>query len=306
MKRLTAIALAPLLCLAFSIPAAADSVTVQGNYIQVGVGNNGALIDYTTFTGIKFDPTGSGNFSGPIDYLTPGTPFAFYSLGVNGSYRTAGGFDPDNNLFGTTTVDLTPAAGMPFVLTKDGTMDGLQFKQVISFDADSRSISATVTFKNISGSTIDNVVYAVGLDPDQDITYPESEAFDTDNLIGGQGAAASVTAIGPGDGYGITLANTSGWADTIATIYRAEPWPTDPYQLASLFRNDGFGDNSINLGYDLGSFAVGQEKTIGYNYTLFVSPVPEPQVVAMMLCGLCLLGRKARREAQKISAATPA
>lgn len=306
MNRLTALALAPLLCLSLCAPALADSVTVQGNFIQLGVGNNGALIDYTTFTGIKFDPTGSGNFSGPIDYLTPGTPFAFYSLGVNGNYRTAGGFDPDNNLFGTTTINLTPAAGQPFVLTKNGTMDGLQFTQVIAFDADARSIHATVTFKNISGSTIENVAYAVGLDPDQDITYPESEAFDTDNLIGGQGAAASVTAIGPGDGYGITLANTSGWANTIASIYFPAPWPTDPYLLSRTFRNDGFGDNTINLGYDLGSFAVGQEKTIGYDYTLFVSPVPEPQVMAMMLCGLCLLGRKARREAQKISAATPA
>jgi hypothetical protein len=305
MKRLTAFALAPLLCLGFCLPAVAASVTVQGDYIQLGVGNNGALIDYTTFTGIKFDPTGTGNFSGPIDYLTPGTPFAFYSLGVNGTYRTAGGFDPGNNLFGTTTIDLTPAAGLPFVLTKDGTMDGLQFRQVISFDADSRSIHATLTFKNISESRIDNVVYAVGLDPDQDVTYPESEAFDTDNLIRGQGAAAAVTAIGPGNGYGITLANTSGWADTIASIYYAAPWPTDPYLLSRTFRNDGFGDNSINLGYDLGSFDIGQEKTIGYDYTLFVSPVPEPQVVAMMLCGLCLLGRKARREAQRIHAATP-
>jgi hypothetical protein len=33
-------------------------VTVSGDYLKFGVGDNGSLIDFGTFTGLQFDPTG--------------------------------------------------------------------------------------------------------------------------------------------------------------------------------------------------------------------------------------------------------
>jgi hypothetical protein len=73
---------------ALSAQSAMADVTVSGDYLKFGVGNNGSLIDFT-ITGLQFDPTGSGNFAGAPDFLTPGSPFAFYSVGVNGMYDTA-------------------------------------------------------------------------------------------------------------------------------------------------------------------------------------------------------------------------
>lgn len=287
MKRFIAIAAHAALCAALAAPAWAAPVTVEGNFIRLGVSDSGALIDHTTFTGIQFDPTGSGNFSGAIDYLTPGTPFAFYSLGVNGAFDTAGALAFGNNPFGATTVNLAPPGASPNILTSGGMFGGLGFTQVLSFDLSSRTIQARLTFTNISGTALENVAYAVGFDPDQDIDYPGSEAFDTDNRVDGQGANASVTAIGPVLRYGITLANTSGWANTFASARNDRE--TNPYILAGSGVDDGFGDAELTLGYNLGAFAPGEQKSIGYEYALFTA-IPEPGVLPLMFAGLLAIG----------------
>jgi hypothetical protein len=281
------------LCLALATTAQAAPVTVEGDFIRLGVSDSGALIDHATVTGIQFDPSGSGNFAGAIDYLTPGTPFAFYSLGVNGSFGTAGGFAFQNNPFGATTINLAPPGASPNILTSGGMFGGLSFTQVLSFDLSSRTIQARLTFTNVTGTGLANVTYAVGFDPDQDVNYPESEAFDTDNRINGQGAAASVTAIGPGLGYGITLANASGWANTFAGNRFGRE--TNPYILSAAGIDDGFGDTELTLGYDLGAFAPGEQKSIGYDYTLFVTQVPEPGILPLMFAGLLVIGLGRRK-----------
>lgn len=292
MKPLFAISALAVLCVALAAPAQAAPVTVEGRYIRLGVSNNGALIDHTTTTGIKFDPSGMGDFSVPIDYLTPGFPFAFYSLGVNGNFQTAGGLTVDNNPFGATTFNLTPDGGSPYILTSGGMFGGLSFTQVLSFDLSSRTIRARLTFTNVSGMALDNVAYAVGFDPDQDIDIPGSESFDTDNRVNGQGAAASVTAIAPLTRYGITLANATGWADTFASN-RADR-QTNPYILAASGIDEGFGDTELTLGYDLGAFAPSEQKSIGYDYTLFIAEVPEPGILPLMCAGPLLIGIRRR------------
>lgn len=284
------------LCIALAAPAApalAAPVTVEGEFIRLGVSESGALIDHTTFTGIQFDPTGSGNFTNGVDYLTPGTPFAFYSIGVNGAFATAGGLNFENNPFGATTINLAPPGASPYIQTSGGMFGGLGFTQVLSFDLSSRTIQARLTFTNVSGSALENVVYAVGFDPDQDINLPGSESFDTDNRVNGQGAEASVTAIAPLLRFGITLANTSGWEATWAS--NRNDRETNPYILSSFGVDDGFGDTELTLGYNLGTFAAGEQKSIGYDYTLFVAQVPEPGMLPLMFAGLLLLGARRRR-----------
>ena len=273
--------------IACAAPAMAD-VTVQGDYIQIGVNANGSLIDFGSFIGLKYDPSGTGNFSSPIDFVTPGIPFAFYSIGVTGSSAVAGA-GSSSNPFATSTVDLSAGADSPFVLTKNGSYAGLTFKQVLSFDVDSKVVHSSVTFKNKSAATVNNVAYGVGLDPDQDANIGGST--DTNNSILGQGANASVSAMGILSGYSITLSNTGGWTATTASI--TDTWETNPYVLSSAATDSGNGDYTIGLGFQLGNFAVNQEKTISYDYT--ISAVPEPGNYAMFLAGLGLLGFMRRR-----------
>lgn len=277
--------------LALGAQSAMADVTVSGDYLKFGVGSNGSLIDFGSFTGLQFDPTGMGNFSSGIDFLTPGIPFAFYSIGVNGSSATAGAGGA-NNPFGSVTGTFN-AAGTSFVITSGGTYSGLKVSQTITFDLDSKVVHTAVLLKNISGGTLNNVVYGTGFDPDQDVYAGGSSV--TMNQILGQGLAAEVEAFGPTTGYNVSLRNTSGWANTVASISvgGSGGWVTDPYVLSGAVMNGGNGDNAISLGYSFGNLGAGKEIAIGYDLT--VSAVPEPETYAMMAAGLGLLGMMSRR-----------
>jgi hypothetical protein len=279
-----------ILCAVISAAAGqASAVVLSGNYIQLGVNAGGSLIDFGTLTGLKYDPTGTGTF-GAVDFLAPGASFSFNSIGVSGNYAVAGGGSPTNP-FHSATVDASEAVGFPFAVTKNGFYGGLDIKQVLFFDYSSSTIHTTVTFTNKTGGTVHDVTYGTGLDPNQDANLNGNNA--TQNAIQGQGVNASVSATGAASGYVLRLANTTGWAAN-ASISPYQAWETNPYHLASNMMSAGNGDNTINLGYSLGNFSAGQQKTIGYDYIL--SAVPEPETYAMMLAGLILLQFLARRK----------
>jgi hypothetical protein len=272
----------------FGAQSAMADVTVSGDYLKFGVGDNGSLIDFATFTGLQYDPTGMGNFAGAPDFLTPGTPFAFFSLGVNGATQTAGGGGP-NNPFSSVTGTLTNT-GTTYVITSAGTYSGLNISQIITFDLNSSVIHTEVLLTNKSGGTLNDVVYGAGLDPDQDASCC---TFYTVNSIGGQGMGAEVTATGMNTGLSITMSNTSGWA-AVASVSN---WDTDPYNLSGPVVNLGNGDYTIGLGYKFGNMANNQQIAIGYDYTI-AGAVPEPETYAMLLAGLGAVGFMARRRKQ--------
>lgn len=271
----------------FGAQSAMADVTVSGDYLKFGVGDNGSLIDFATFTGLQYDPTGMGNFTGAPDFLTPGTPFAFFSLGIDGNVQTAGG-GWANNPFSSVTGSMTNA-GTTYVITSAGNYNGLNISQIITFDLNSSVIHTEVLLTNNSGGTLNNVVYGAGLDPDQDATCCTTY---TVNSIGGQGMGAAVTATGMYTGLSITMSNTSGWA-AVASV---SDWDTNPYNLSGPVVDYGNGDYTIALGYKFGDIANNQQVAIGYDYT--VAAVPEPGTYAMLLAGLGAVGAIARRRKQ--------
>jgi len=250
------------------------------------VGDNGALIDFTTFTGLQFDPTGSGNFAGQPDFLYPGSPFAFYSIGVNGMFDTA---QYGVNAFGSATSSMT-LAGTTYVATSAGAFNGLDISQTITFNTATNILHTNVVLTNTTNHTLNNIAYGVGFDPDQDVNG--HGVYATDNQILSQGVGGSVQATGIYTGYTIKLSSTGGWSAD-AGVYL--PWETDPYTLATAVTGNSYSDSSIALGYNFGNLGKGKQISIGYDVAISAAPVPEPETYAMLLAGLGLVGVAARR-----------
>jgi len=283
---------------AFSASASAQ-VVISGKYLEVGVNNGGSLITfdgtgaYGVGTGIQFDPTGTGTFNSAKDIVTPGTPFAFYSVGANGSYGVAGAGSAANP-FSVTTV----AVGTHNAISESfGTVtsSGLDLTQTLTLNPNAKYFTESVTLSNNTGVAVNNVVYAVGIDPDNDIGF--GGGYVTNNTILGTGTNAAVSATGPLSGETITLSNTSiGSAGVVANI--SAGWDTNPYNLLSNpSAANGPGDYTINLAYNLGTLAAGQSETIGYQFA--VAAVPEPTEGALLLAGIGLLGFIAARRGRK-------
>ena len=147
-------------------------------------------------------------------------------------------------------------------------------------------------------------MFLLRLDPDQDI--PGLGTFATTNKITGIGGSAAVTAFSAATP--VTLANSTGaGAFLVKAFINVGDCCTAVDGATALaggqalgFTN--YGDDSISLGYDLGTIADGSTVSFGYTYT-FATPVPEPETYAMLLAGLGLMGFVARRRQRQLAVA---
>ncbi len=257
----------------------AASFVLTGTQMTVGVDESGGLIDASFTAGIipAWRPA--------VDYLRPGTPFQFYSIGVNNQWDVAG-YDPGNN-FGASTVN-TSAGGI-LSATTTGNFGDLSFTQLLWFGVNDTTIRYAITFENTGTSPLTDVVYAVGVDPDQEeglIPF----LFDTLNSIPD---GNTVIATGPNFGDWIRIFSNDPLSHEPSVSFA---WDTDPYLLYNTPPNDGDGDNTINMAFRIGDMAPGQQVTFGYEIAIGV--IPEPRDYAL-LGGLGLLGFAAYRRFRK-------
>lgn len=271
-------------------PAIADAV-VAGDYVKFGVGDNGALVN-SALDGVQFSRKGGGDFTPAYayDFFTTGTPVAFYSIGVGGTFAAANAKDV-NNPFGSST-SAYDAGDTSFVITSGGSYNGLRISQVISLEHDSNRLHTSVVLTNVSGGTLHNVAYAVGINPSVDMAAAQYDS--SINTITGQGVNAGLEVESYFTGYTIQLRNTSGWDNTVASIRSGQS--ADPYLLSGPTTDAGGGDKTVSLGYSFGSLDAGQQIAIGYDYIMTAPPIPEPSTYAMLLAGLGLVGFVARRK----------
>lgn len=301
-KRLLLLAMITGLILLVSAgPGQAASFTLAGDNFTVGISNSGALLTDVPDLGV-YPPVGSvGIQVGSSDFLTPGTAFEFFSVGVGGTtyvsngYYSAGTTDHYtlNNPIGTTSVDKT--VGTLLSAHTDGaifTVGGATLKVVqdVWFDKTSNSINFSVDVVNVGSTTATNLVYARGLDPDQDfLTFG---THDTNNTKG----TGLVTAVGPISGLSITIQDLSGGGVSSIQSFTAgfNPlWPIDPYTLLG-GANAGDGDNSINMAWNIGTLDAGRSYQIDFAYNI----VPLPSTMILFgtgFIGLLVVGRRIRK-----------
>jgi len=233
---------------------AADAI-LTGDYLKVGVNNSGGLIDSTFNVGISYDKTGTATF--PVyDFLKPGTPFEFGSVGYNGG-STAFGYYYSNTVGGTTT---NTSSGTTLSTNTKASYGSLGITQDLWFSKDGGTIYFDVKLTNLSVDLLSSVVYARGLDPDQDVYagggYATTNAIVNPNLV---------TGTAPTTDWTIGIFSDSGFAHT-PTIRSSWPY-ANPYGLLTP-RDDGYGDYSINMAWNIGDLAAGATADIKFEYRI--------------------------------------
>jgi hypothetical protein len=306
-----------LLALGFSAQQAlAQDMVLAGNTLLVGVNGGGSLQENTVagptptspFIGIQYDNTGTGNYSKGYDFLTPGDPFQYYAVGVNGTWATQTfsgdrtGSSLGSNPLGMTTTN-TSAGGTLSANSTGGMYNGLAINQSLSFQqsgAGSGVIVFTATLTNTTAATMGDVAFSTGLDPDQDVyfdgEYATSNVVVNSNFLYGTGLGTAWT-IGidnlSASKYASTAWINSGFWDD----YGADE---DPFLgTNSEFAADGttsgsnYGDYSLNMDWDLGALAAGGSITLTYDYVIAATPAAAgapDSVSTLCLLGLALLG----------------
>ncbi len=247
--------LAGLLALLLLPSARAGDQILTGNVLKVGISDGGSLIDSAFTVGIDQSPTQNGVFTG-FDFLKPGTPFEFWSVGADGNSGTQGAGNYAYNAFGGTTTN-TSAGSLLSTSTTGLHFNDISLSQLMSFGQNSGIIDFSVTLTNIGNAPLSNVVYARGLDPDQDV-YAGGGYETTNTVVSGD----LVTARAPVTDWTIGIYSNSSYAHT-PTVQSS--WATNPYTLLTP-HNDGYGDYTINMGFDLGTLNVRESKTVTFQY----------------------------------------
>jgi hypothetical protein len=308
MKHTTLAMAAGFTALALTMGTAKADFNLVGNTLLVGINSGGSIVQNTVagptptspFIGIQYDSTGMGNYSKGYDFITPGDPYQYFSLGANGSFAS-NSYDHGNNLGLTTT---NTSSGTTLQATSTGaTPLGITMNMTQTFQMSgtgSGIIEYAVNLTNTSGAALSNVGFSTGLDPDQDVyfdgSYYTSNVLQSKDFLYGTGLGTawtigiqntSVTTptgtwIGDGDSSGSWDYGYGGGVVGDATASDQNPYntfygtssTTGGFDGSASFVGPGtnYGDYTLNMAWQLGDLAAGATDVLTYEYVIAATP----------------------------------
>ncbi|NTU93859.1 MAG: autotransporter outer membrane beta-barrel domain-containing protein [Chlorobiaceae bacterium] len=251
--------------------------TIQSPYLYVSVNNTGTLGNGYANPGIQHDPTGTGSFSDGKDYLTPGDPFEGFYINVvsGGSTYTALGNNNDGDTGFSTTgtlANFSTTHNADVLWTGTNTASGMTVASRYTFSDASQYIKIRTTLS--AAQALTGVQFLRILDPDQDSSTDlgSSRTSSTSNTLGfttstGRVIPASDAAVGAGavrPDLKVTIYTNSAVPHAAGI---SSGWNTNPSAyLGSTPLNDGNGDNTIGIAYQVGDMAAGTSTELVYYY----------------------------------------
>lgn len=247
--------------------------------------NGGVFLNNKIITTCVSEDGTFGNGYNPVgitfqgaDFLRPGTPFEFFSLqftddssaDVTYYNNNAGGGNIPTTISALNRFDSKNGGAMVDSHIYDGTKR-LEIVQKYTLDPNSKELILRVELSNVGKSSINNLYYARGLDPDQDIGS-SSSTYQTYNQKGGFFGGLKVSTENLVQAIGITTKLAVGLysVDEIAHDTCVKPsWSMSPIGIIScmppLYTNLN-SDSTINIAFNLGTLHPREKKVFSFKY----------------------------------------
>lgn len=244
------------------IPTTNASIIMQGDYVKTAISDNGTLgWGGISSPGLLHDAAGTGTFNSD-DYLTPGAPWETFTIKSDQTGTLTNNNDGPSQMIGTLT-DISGISPYTNAVNWTSTFNSLfTISSDTFFNTDSERVSFTTTITALSDLT--GLQFLRAIDPDQD--YVSGGSHDTNNGRGFADLAAEDWVHSVGTITGLTLGLYSD-SDVTHNTGVSQNWTIDPaFYLAG--GNDGNGDYSIGMAFDIGTLLAGQSSTFDYHYVM--------------------------------------
>lgn len=257
---------------------AANSPTCTSTHLKVRINGNGSGsfgagdVSDSRSAGIKYDPTGSGNFSSDVDFLSPGAPYETYYFDLQ--EIDSAGYQPDwkiggeNNGASFDTADVWTLTTNRHYLVKVGS--SAKGWVVCQYLIEGNTICINMRYTNTTSKTW--YVRAMrGLDPDQDKYFPvfSQGSYSTNNYVGldGKSRNTNAAAIGPKSKLRVDLDASPGTYRTSAHV--CANWSNDARHIldSSGVVDTFYSDYTICVAWDIGYVAPGRSAVVNCSYT---------------------------------------
>ncbi len=249
---------------------------LQGNYLEIGMGQDGALgsdgaapVGFNSVGGllgaeVDNERDGWATFDG--DFVTPGSPVETWGVHVGGTTYS-------NSNIGTPQVSggLVNFQSLPTGQSVEwlGNQSGLAIQQIYTVGSNNLYMDVEVRLTNLSGTDLTDIYYYRNVDPDNNVDQGSADGFTTTNTIVSQGNVAGISLVSATQADGSYL-GLMGFGENSRVTYGGfnNLNPLDIYNGTGGLNQSGSNrsDAAVSLAFHYDTIAVGETTSLRMRY----------------------------------------